>query len=64
MALTFIPSRYIYLSSFVPGTHIVNNQEFYPNGSLQDLLDCDTSLSENHALRLASEMVSETKLSV
>jgi hypothetical protein len=34
-------------------------QEFYPNGSLQDLLDRNTSLSESHVLHIACEIVSK-----
>lgn len=50
-----------FLSPFIwiyeDGLEIHSIAEFYPNGSLQDLLDRDTSLSESHALQIACEIV-------
>ncbi|KAG2134554.1 kinase-like domain-containing protein [Suillus bovinus] len=53
--------RSSFLSPFIwiyeDGLEIHSIAEFYPNGSLQDLLDRDTSLSESHTLHIACEIV-------
>ncbi|KAG1893421.1 kinase-like domain-containing protein [Suillus fuscotomentosus] len=53
--------RSSFLSPFIwiheDGLEIHSIVEFYPNGSLQDLLDCNTSLNESHALHIACEVV-------
>ncbi|KAG2356511.1 kinase-like domain-containing protein [Suillus spraguei] len=53
--------RSSFLSPFIwiyeDGLEIHSIAEFYPNGSLQDLLDRDRSLNESHALHIACEIV-------
>ncbi|KAG1839651.1 kinase-like domain-containing protein [Suillus subalutaceus] len=53
--------RSSFLSPFIwiyeDGPEIHSIAEFYPNGSLQDLLDRDTSLGESHVLHIACEIV-------
>lgn len=50
----------LHLGSFDPCAQTLD-QAFYPHGNLQDLLDRDTNLGENHTLQVASEMVSLAK---